>query len=203
MSAPSFFILAILAVVLFNRQWWAGLPARLLDIGFIVLMAVAAIAAYWAFVWSYRFLLRRCGLLCPECGRSLFGSYGGTTVQDTGCCPSCGSQVIEPEDDVAAREMALARSRQAALRGAPRARYNPLHEWRGFLGIVAWIVSPLRWVVFDAGPEECGTGNCFGSAGVWQAVAIFWSLCAPGIIASTAWLTWHWRRAKTASGGTP
>lgn len=199
MWIPPYCTLAIVFLGLYHPSWWAGLSEGIANAAFVAVMAVAAIAGYWALLRSSRFILERGRLVCPECGQSLLGSDGGTTVQTTGCCPSCGSQVIEPESDGAAHEMALARSRRAAVRAAPRARYSPVHEWRGFLVIVAWIVSPLRWVVFNVAPMECTTVNSLGVGRVRYTIALFWSLFAPGLIASAAWLAWHWRRAQTAS----
>lgn len=194
-SIPSFCIVAIPFVVLVNRQWWASIPPRVANTGFVVLLAIAAVAAYKAFAWSSEFVLRRCGLECPNCGRSLFGSDAGETVRTTGRCPSCGAQVIESGDATGVGDIMPAQSR-AALVGTPRVRYSPVRQWRGFLVIVAWILSPMRWVAFDSGPKECATGNCFGDGGVWHSIAVLWSLCAPGIIASIAWLAWHGYRAR-------
>lgn len=192
-------MLAFIFLVLYERSWWAGLSAGIVNAGLVALMALAAIAGYWALVRGSRFSLEHPALLCPQCGQSLLDGDGGTAAQGTGGCPSCDSQVIEPENEVAAREMALARSQRAAAIAAPRARYNPLDGWRGFLVVVAWIVSPLRLVLFDLAPPSCAAASCVGATRVWYIITVFWSVSAPGIIASAAWLVWHRHRAKMAA----
>lgn len=198
MSVPPFFILAVPAVVLVNRQWWQGLPPHVVNTGFLILIAAASVAAYWAWVGSYRVLLKRAGLLCPECGHSLFGHDQGATVLTAGSCPACGAQVIEPDAGVPVSAVGSAPA-LASLGTARPTRYNPLHEWRGFLVIVAWIVSPLRVVLSDVWPKECPPGDCLGLASLWHGILMFWSLGAPGIIASAAHLAWHWYRSRTAA----
>ena len=196
---PTGCILAILFVVLAQRRWWLSLSPRMAVFAELIIFLLATVGGYWAYVWSFHALLKRHGLLCPQCRRSLMTMRASDTLRSTGQCPSCGLQLIGHESDVA-RTMPVSSEAAASLGTAERVRYSPIQQWRGFLVIVAWILSPMRWVVFDIPLKDFATARCGDAGWVCRAPIVtrmMWSLWAPGIIATALWLAWQWHRART------
>jgi hypothetical protein len=69
-------------------------------------LLVAAIALMFAFVFRGSRLTRRNGLICPACGMELVGTDGTRLhkwsrqdrVLETGKCPGCGKQLLDPAE---------------------------------------------------------------------------------------------------------
>jgi hypothetical protein len=72
----------------------------------LYIMYAVAIASMFAFVLRASRLARRSGLVCPACGMELVG-LGGTRLRhwsiqqrvlESGKCPSCGEQLLDPTE---------------------------------------------------------------------------------------------------------